>query len=259
MSTHEPSVASRPPETLVFSLQDAIHSDSSDVLKAAASDPALSEDLALVLLKRNDLAAEVLEPLSKNATVAKSRKVKIAIVGHPKTPRYVSMALVRQLFTFDLMWVALTPIVPGDVKHAAEEVLINRMEAISSGERLSLARQASGRVAGALLLDLEPRVIRAALENPRLTDTLVIRALMRADPPAELVHAVCHHPKWSLRREVRIALLRNEHTPLARALEFSRSLPPALLREILQNSRLPANIKTCLLKKRMTDDETRSQ
>lgn len=259
MSTHEPSVATGSDETAIFSVQDAIHSDSSDVLKAAASDPALNEDLALALLKRNDLAAEVLEPLSKNATVAKSRKVKLAIVGHPKTPRYVSMALVRQLFTFDLMRVALTPVVPGDVKLAAEEVLINRMEAISSGERLSLARQASGRVAGALLIDLEPRVIRAALENPRLTDTLVIRALMRAESPAELVHAVCHHPKWSLRREVRIALLRNEHTPLARALEFSRSLPSALLKEILQNSRLPPSVKAAIVNKRIADDGSRTR
>lgn len=128
------------------------------------------------------------------------------------------------------------------------------MEAISSGEKLSLARQASGRVAAALLADQEPRILRAALENARLTDTLVIRALTRPDSSPKLVHSVCHHSKWSLRREVRIAMLRCEHTPLARAVEFSRSLAVPLLKEILQNSQLPANIKSLLLKKRLADD-----
>jgi len=43
-------------------------------------------------------------------------------------------------------------------------------------------------------------------------------------------------------------LLRNEKTPLARALEFARSLPAGLVREILQGSRLPVNTKSHLLK-----------
>ena len=123
--------------------------------------------------------------------------------------------MVRHLFTFDLMQVALTPVVPADIKMAAEESLINRLERLSQGERLTLAHRASGRVAAALLLDPEPRVIHAALENSRLTESAVIKALMRRDAPAAFVSAVCHHSRWSPRREIRIALLRNEKTPLA--------------------------------------------
>jgi hypothetical protein len=229
-------------------LEEAIHSATADVLTAAASDPALTEDLALALLKRSDLPAEVLDRLNKNSGAMQSRKVKLALVEYPKTPRHVSMPMVRHQFTFDLMQVALTPVVPADIKMAAEEALIHRLEKISSGEKLSLARRASGRVAGALLLDPEPRVIHAALENSRLTEASVIKALMRRDAPAVFVEAVCHHAKWSLRREIRVALLRNERTPLAPALEFTRSLPTGLVREILHSSRLPGNVKSHLLK-----------
>jgi len=210
---------------------------------APAADPALTEDLALALLQRPDLPPDVLEDLSKNAAINQLRKAKLAIVGHPKTPRYVSLAMLRQLFTFDLMRVALTPTVPGDIKVAAEEALIHRLPTLPLGQRLSLARRASGRVAGALLLDPELPVLRAALENSRLTETPIVRTLMREQSPAALVHAVCQHPKWSLRREIRIALLRNRHTPLHYAQEFARSLPASLLKEILQNSRLSEAVK----------------
>ena len=236
------------PAAVDIPLPEAVHSTSPESLIAAASDAGLTEDLALVLLKRRDLPAQVLDHLSKNGGLMKSRKLKLALVEHPKTPRHISIPMVRHLFTFDLMQVALRPVVPADIKMAAEECLINRLEKISQGERLALAHRASGRVAAALLLDPEPRVIHAALENSRLTESAIIKALMRHAAPSAFVVAVCHHPHWSPRREIRVALLRNEKTPLARALEFARSLPPALAREILHGSRLPEATKASLLK-----------
>jgi hypothetical protein len=227
---------------------ESARSASVDAFIATASDPALTEDLALSLLKQSDLPTQVLDRLSRNRGIMKSRKVKLALVEHPRTPRHISIPMVRHLFTFDLMQVALTPVVPADIKMTAEESLINRLERLSQGERLTLAHRASGRVAATLLLDPETRVIHAALENSRLTESAVIKALMRRDAPAAFVSGVCHHSRWSPRREVRIALLRNEKTPLSWALEFSRSLPPALVREILHGSHLPSSTKNGLLK-----------
>jgi hypothetical protein len=244
----ESTAPSSAPEAVAASLPEAVHSTSHEVLAEVASHPALTEDLALVLLKQRDLPSHVLDRLSRNTGVMKSRKVKLALVEHPRTPRHISLPMVRHLFTFDLMRVALTPVVPADIRMAAEESLINRLERLSQGERLSLARRASGRVAAVLLLDAESRVIHAALENSRLTEPAVIKALIRRDTPEALVRAVCRHSKWSPRREIRVALLHNGKTPLSQALEFSRSLPPAVVREILLGSHLPASTKKGLLK-----------
>jgi hypothetical protein len=251
------STASRDASTLEapsLPLREAIHSSAVETIEAVVSDPALNEDLALALLQRNDLPPKVLEQLSKNGGVAimKSRKLKLALAQHPKTPRHVSLPLLRHLFTFDLMQVSLAPVAPAGIKKAAEEALLSRLEAISLGEKVSLARRASARVAGALLLDSEPRVIQAALENSHLTEASVIKALVHRNASAAFVHAVCRHSKWSPRREVRIALLRNKNTPLARALEFARALPLPLVREVLQASSLPGNIKSHLLKETST-------
>ena len=212
-----------------------------------ACDPALSEDLALALLKRADLAAAVLERLAKNSNALKSRKVKMGLASHPHTPRHISIPLVRQFYTFDLVRVSLSSTAPPDVKIVAEDVLIARLKTITLGERISLARRSSGRIAAGLLLDPEARVIQTALENGRLTEALVVRAVLRPQAGAALIHAVARHAKWSLRREVRIALLRTEFLPAGRALEFSRGIPLALLREVLSNSRLPSHVKEQIL------------
>jgi hypothetical protein len=96
----------------------------------------------------------------------------------------------------------------------------------------------------------ETRVMPAALDNPRLTEALVINSVLSPAASAALVQAVARHAKWSRRKEIRAALLRTEHLSLARALEFSREIPAALLQEILASSRLPEKIKDQLLRAR---------
>jgi hypothetical protein len=201
---------------------------------ARASDPALTPDLALALLLRRDLPPDAVEH--------------IAVAAHPRAPRRIALRLIREFYTFDLMQFALQPAVAADLKRAADDLLVTRVASITLGERISLARRASASVAAALLLDKETRVWQTALENSRLTETAIGRALLRTGASRAFVEAVCHHPKWSLRPEIRIALLRNEKTPLSRALEFARRLPPAQLRDILHASRLPEKIKESLRK-----------
>src|ERR1700756_5524602 len=244
MASNESTGAKRAPEV---GIAPVVSGKDPETPHASAADSALTEDTALATLRRPDLSPDVLEQIAKNGIVLKHRKVKLALVAHPKTPRHVSLPLVRQLYTFDLMQVALTPIVAADVKLAADEALCNRMETLSQGEKITLAHRASGRVAGELLLDADARVVQAAMQNSRLTESSIVRVLMRPEASAVFVEAVSHHPQWSLRREVRLALLRNEKTPMARAVEFARGLPIGQVREILQGSRLPSNVKSFLL------------
>src|SRR5579864_8685863 len=138
----------------------------------------VTADLALAALKDRDLASEVIEQISKNTAVMKSRKVRLALVAHPRAPRRIALRLIRELYTFDLMQFSLLPAVAADLKRVADELLVGRLASVSLGERISLARRSSGRVAAALLLDRELRVWQTALENPRLTEPSVAKALL---------------------------------------------------------------------------------
>jgi hypothetical protein len=146
------------------------------------------------------------------------------------------------------MQFSLRPGPAADLKRAADELLVSRLTSVTLGERISLARRSSPLVAAALLLDKETRVWQTALENPRVTEAAITKALQRPQATSAFVEAICHHAKWSLRPEIRMALLRNAHTPLARAIEFARRLPAPVLRDALHASRLPEKIKSYLRK-----------
>ncbi len=229
------------------SLSERAQSRDPDVLVDVAADPGITEELALSLLTRRDFPAPAIEALARNLGLLKHRKVMVGIVSHPRTPRHVSLPAVRQMYTFDLVKVAMLPAVPPDVKVAIDEAIVARLEQISEGERLTLAKQASGRVATALLLDPQRRVVDAAMDNPRMTEAGIIKALGDRDSTPHLVDAVCRHSKWFLRRDVRLGLLRNEHLPLAQAIACAAGVPAALLREVLGKSRMKLEIKEYLL------------
>lgn len=196
-----------------------------------------SEDMALAQLKRGDITAEALALLARNTDIAKSRKVMLALAMHPRTPRHISLPLLRRLFTFDLMQVTLTPAVAADIKRTAEDQILLRSESLGAGEKISLAKRASGRVAAALLHQADERVISPALDNAQLTEAMVVQALMKPRAPEILFALVSEHRKWPFRREVQIALLRSEKTPLERAQELAKNFPEEFLRETLPEAR----------------------
>jgi hypothetical protein len=228
-------------------LERLVHDSAPEILIAVAAAARLTDDLALALLNHRDLPREALEVLSKNGSLMRQRKVRVAVVMHPRTPRHVSVPTIRHLYTFELMQVALLPSVQPDVKRVAEEVLISKLASISSGERTTLARRSSGRVAAALLLDKEERIMQAALANPQMTEVSIVKVL-KADHGTELLApAVSRHQKWSYRNDVKAALLGNKNTPSGRLIHLAAELPVNLIKDILRSGRLSRQARNSLL------------
>jgi hypothetical protein len=230
-------------------LEEAIHAPVQQVetLTLAASDRTLTEDLALAMLRRRDLPAKVVETLGKNLAVVRLRTVRYALLTHHRTPRHISLPLLRHLYPFELMKLAVVPHLAADLKRAAEETLITKCVSLSGGERLTLAKQGSSLIAAEMLLDSEPRVTSATLDNPRLTAAGVIAAILSPKTPPHLASAVCHHPKWRLRTEIQVSALRCEFTPLARAIDFASRIPTVQLKDVLSKSKLGEPVKQYLI------------
>lgn len=184
-----------------------IHQQDELSAHGAASPPSgLTEDAALALLASQNVLPQEIEQLAADRGLMRSRKVLLAVARHIHTPRRVAIPLVRQLFVFELMQVALTPALAADLKLLAEECIVAKLASTTLGERLTLAKQGSSRVAAALLADSDVRVRHAALNNPRVTEMFVVRALMKPGVSRALVEAVRRHSKWAVRIEIRRAL-----------------------------------------------------
>jgi len=214
-----------------------------EVLVALAQNPHLQERDLLRLLERKDLPPEAVRELANHRGARGSYNVHLALARHSRTPRMVSLPILRSLYLFDLLRVAQSPGVPSDVRMAAEEALLNKLEGLDRGDKISLARRGTGRIAAALLTSADEEVVPAALDNPYLTEAHLLRVLSRDDIPPLVVRQLAEHGRWSHRYALRLALIRNRHTPFGRVLAFLPEMAVSDLRDIGLDRRLPASLR----------------
>lgn len=220
-------------------IEDLVASPFPEDAVAAAGHKSLTENLELALLQRRDLPPAALEAMSRNHSALNHRKTLLGIAQHARTPRHVSLPLLRKLFTFELMELVLAPAAAADLKLVAEELLINKLGTLSLGERIPLARRGSAGVAGALFQDSEQAVIEAALQNPRTSEASIIKALARSEVSALLLAMLSGHTKWSLRREIQLAILRRGEASQEVVQRVAARLPKFAIYELMQQVRLP--------------------
>ncbi len=106
------------------------------------------------------------------------------------------------------------------------------------------ARATSARVAREeeivnLVQDPAPRVVRALLENPHLSEEHILVLANRKNMPPELLEAIFRDKRWSESYPVRLALAKNPKTPLFAALSIARFLRLFDLAEIARSHHLP--------------------
>jgi hypothetical protein len=220
-------------------VEELVESAFPEDLIVAASHGMLTEDVALALLRRRDLPAAAVEALTKNRKAMQDRKLLVQAIQHRRCPRHIALPLLRRLFPFELMQIALAPAVAADLKMLAEEALIAKLEGMALGERIALAKRASARVASALLLDPENAVIEGALQNSRMTESGIVKLLMSREVSPAVIRLLLAHRTWSVRPDIRLALLRKEETSAEQAIHIAESLPMTALRELIKHALLP--------------------
>lgn len=215
-------------------------------LETLLHDPHLEESHLCLLLERKDLSTTILERIAGNKDWLRSRRIRCGLVAHPHAPRRVALRLARELYLMDLVAISLRPSAPVEVRRFAEEVIVSRMRQLPLGQKLTLARRGSGRVAGALLGEGHERVSRVALDNALLTEAQVLRALSSETLNANTVERIARHSKWSRLPSVRAALARH---PQASA-DVVLPLLPDLLRRDLEDlcrvTRLAAQMRAAI-------------
>ncbi len=227
-------------------LATLLHHHSMDVLLALLENPALDETHVCLLLERKDLRGEILEEVARRKPLLKSYRVKRALAFHPRTPRLVSLRLLRDLYLMDLAQITILPGISAELKLNAEEQLLARLPQLPLGQKITLARRGPARVAGALLAEGHAQVVSIVLDNPYLTEAQILRMLSREKLPAPVIPAIIGHRKWSITYNVRLALVRHPSAPLATILSYLPELTVSDLRELAAPGIVPENLRKYL-------------
>ncbi len=122
------------------------------------------------------------------------------------------MRFVAGLYWRDLAAISLDVHVHPSVRRVAEKYLVQRLSRLTVGEKVTLARRSSGEVIAHLRHDPSVRVVAALLENPRLTEELLVPLATKSGSP-RILDLLARHPRWGRRTEIRAALAKNGATP----------------------------------------------
>jgi hypothetical protein len=227
-------------------LKALLHEGDEHALLALLENPHLEEPHVTQMLERLDLPASVLTALASEARWTSSEGIRLRLARHPHTPRRISIALLRQLYLFDLVRVALLPSAPAEIRRVADEIIVTRVPHVPVGQKLTLARRGSARVASALLAEGHPQAMKLALANAFLTESQVLKVLAKPGIPERVVAAISRDPKWSCLYNVRVALVRNVHTPAHVVRAILPNLTMRDLKDVLTLETLASHLRKYL-------------
>jgi hypothetical protein len=219
-----------------------IHEVPPNQLFPILENPALDESSLALLLHRKDLPTDFLAEVLKRRHFLKNYLVRKFLAFHPRTPRTDALRLIRELYLMDLIQFAISPGVLPELKRKAEDQVIAKMPQLPLGQKITLARRSPARIAGALLADGQPMIVKAALSNPNLTEAQVLRVLAKDKLASIVTQSIAQHEKWGHMYNVRIALLRQPSTTLATVLAFLPELTVSDLRALAAPGILPENL-----------------
>lgn len=219
-----------------------IHEVPPDQLFPILDNPSLDETSLALLLHRKDLPTDFLTEVLKRRHFLKNYIIRKLLAFHPHTPRTDTLRLIRELYLMDLIQFAISPGVLPDLKRKAEDQVITKMPQLPLGQKITLARRSPARIAGALLAEGQPMIVKAAISNPNLTEAQVLRVLAKEKLAPIVVQSIAQHDKWSHMYNVRIALLRQSSTTLATVLAFLPELTVSDLQALAAPGILPENL-----------------
>jgi hypothetical protein len=220
-----------------------VHDANEATLLALLENPNFEEPNVIQLLERLDLTSKLLSTVADTGKWTSSERVRLRLARHPHTPRRIALALLRQLFLFDLVGISLQPSAPADIRRAAEGIILARIPHLPAGEKLTLARRGPSRIAGAVLAEGHPQAIKLALGNGFLTESQVLKVLAKPDVPERVVIAIALHAKWSCQYNVRLGLMRNAYTPVSVVLAMLPNLTVRDLKEIAKLAPLAPHLE----------------
>lgn len=223
-----------------------VHHPSPQVISRLLLNSNLTEDHVRVLVRRRNLTREIIESIYYDRRWKDSYPIMTALCKNPKTPKNISLSILKSLRIIDMADLTRNRQIPVAVRVRAEMDILERILTLPLGIKITLAKRASSAVLVKLLEDGMKEVSAACLDSPILTEGDICRIISMKKTSSQVIRQIAEHPKWSRRYDVRWALIRNHHAPLAIIVEFLENIKTTDLKELYEAPEVPSSTKPFL-------------
>jgi hypothetical protein len=203
-----------------------VHDPSSKVVLALFENRDLTEEHILIVANRKNLSPEVLNAIYKDVRWSESYPVRLALAKNPKTPLFTALSIARFLRLFDLADLARNHLLPIIYRKKLEAMVIEKIPTLALGIKKTLAD-----------------VIKLCLENPHLVEAHLYKVISHKMTTPGTIRTIAENRNWTFRYHIKFALIRNEHTPLARCALFIADLKTGDLKELYRDPHLPPGVR----------------
>jgi hypothetical protein len=203
----------------------------------------LGPDEVSQILRNSFVTAEILRTLAQSQRITSEYDTRRELTFHPRTPEVFAQRFISTLRWRDLARLVASVKTRPLIRRQAEMNLGNRLPGLSLGEKISLARIAGIQLLHQIKNEKHPRIIEAMLDNPRLTEGVLLPVMNSAGTAASVLQEIARSPRWANRYEVRLALVRNPNTPLQLAMNHLSGLKKNDLRALGRDRRLRAAVR----------------
>ncbi len=206
----------------------------------------LLEDEALAILENPYVTPRICSAIAQSQRLAAFYSVRLKLVAHRQTPLPHAVKFVHYLYWFDLLRLSRDVRIPTPVRRAIETLLLNGVDKLSLGERISSARGCSSALIRVFLFDPHPKVFEALLVNSRLREDDLLLLANSDRATKEQLQMIADDPRWSYRYPIRKALVLNPHTPRSAAASQLRYLSKRDLQLIHANPDTSVFLRKCI-------------
>jgi hypothetical protein len=206
----------------------------------------LTEDEALAILENPFVTPQIVTKIAQAQRLSAYYSVRLRLVAHRQTPQAHAVKLIHYLHWFDLLRLSTDVTVAAPVRRAIDTQLLNRVEKLTLGEKVTSARSCGGALIKVFLFDPHPRIFAALLLNKRLREDDLIALANSKEATAEQLRMIAEDRRWSYRYAIRKALVLNPSTPRAAAASQLRYLSRRDLDHIHANPATSVYLRRCI-------------
>jgi hypothetical protein len=184
----------------------------SPVVKSALENSRLRENDLLYILNTGDIDEDVLETVIANKRWSNRYEVKLAIARHPRISPKNLRNLLKLCLQQDLQDIVDTISFPLTVRMEAKKMMRERINDLSQGDKLLLAKKGKKDVLSVLVYEEDEEIFSNLLKNPYLREEHVITISYKTQNPQTLA-SIARNEEWRSKTMIALALFENDNSP----------------------------------------------